>query len=302
MTATSIATATDPARRCPGPVPGPAPLVRHGPRPRRADHRHRAGGARRPARSVRLRQNSSRSACSPGSRRPTAAACWSTGPTSPPTRPTAGMGMILASVAASSRTSPWLRRRRLRYRGCAGLRPGSGRCAAAWELLELVGLVETTNRLPHQRYSGQQQQITLARALAIGAGAAPPGTARCSAVDAQFHTQAPRAGPAQVQTATASPTLFVSHDAGARRLSITDRVGVMQSGRLEQIAPPDGLLHGRRPRSWPSSLGLTNRLPGTAGDGIRGGPRRTGPAPRWVGRSGCGDRARPSRSREAGPR
>ena len=46
-----------PARRCPGPVPGPAPLVRQGPRPRRPDHRHRAGRARRPSRSIRLRQD-----------------------------------------------------------------------------------------------------------------------------------------------------------------------------------------------------------------------------------------------------
>jgi len=129
----------------------------------------------------------------------------------------------------------------------------------ALELLELVGLLDTANRYPHQISGGQQQRVALARALAI-----EPRVLLLdeplSALDAQVRTQL-RDEIRRVQQRLHITTLFVTHDQ-SEALSIADRVGVMRSGRLEQIATPDDLYHRPATAFVAEFVGTMNRLPG----------------------------------------
>ena len=70
----------------------------------------------------------------------------------------------------------------------------------------------------------------------------------------------------RIQIAVGTTTLFVTHDQ-EEALALGDRVGVMSAGRLEQIAPPAELYDRPATAFVAEFVGLTNRLPGTAGDG-----------------------------------
>ena len=133
------------------------------------------------------------------------------------------------------------------------------RLKRADELLELVGLAETADRYPHQLSGGQQQRVAIARALAI-----EPKVLLLdeplSALDARVRTQL-RAEIRSLQQRLGITTLFVTHDQ-SEALSIADRVGVMQSGRLEQLDTPENVY--RRPTTTfvAEFVGAMNRLPG----------------------------------------
>jgi putative spermidine/putrescine transport system ATP-binding protein len=137
------------------------------------------------------------------------------------------------------------------------------RLKRAEELLELVGLAETADRYPHQLSGGQQQRVAIARALAI-----EPTVLLLdeplSALDAQVRTQL-RAEIRHLQQRLGITTLFVTHDQ-SEALSIADRVGVMRSGRLEQLDTPENVY--RRPATpfVAEFVGAMNRLPGRIGE------------------------------------
>ena len=133
------------------------------------------------------------------------------------------------------------------------------------ELLELVGLGRHGNHYPYQMSGGQQQRIALARALAI-----EPKVLLLdeplSALDAKVRRQL-REEIRRIQIAVGTTTLFVTHDQ-EEALAMGDRVGVMSAGRLEQIAPPAELYERPRTAFVAEFVGLTNRIPGVAHDGI----------------------------------
>lgn len=132
------------------------------------------------------------------------------------------------------------------------------------EMLELVGLAGQANRYPHQMSGGQQQRVALARALAI-----QPKVLLLdeplSALDAKVRRQL-REEIRRIQIMVGTTTLFVTHDQ-EEALALGDRVGVMSSGRLEQIAAPAELYDRPRTRFVAEFVGLTNRIRGTARDG-----------------------------------
>ena len=109
------------------------------------------------------------------------------------------------------------------------------RRARAAELLEMVGLANRAGQYPHQLSGGQQQRVALARALAI-----EPRVLLLdeplSALDAQVRVQL-REQIRTLQQRLGTTTLFVTHDQ-EEALSMADRVGVMRSGKLEQVAEP----------------------------------------------------------------
>jgi putative spermidine/putrescine transport system ATP-binding protein len=132
------------------------------------------------------------------------------------------------------------------------------------ELLELVGLSETGHRYPYQLSGGQQQRVAIARALAI-----EPTVLLLdeplSALDARVRTQL-RAEIRSLQQRLGITTLFVTHDQ-SEALSIADRVGVMQSGRLEQLDTPENVYRRPTTQFVAEFVGAMNRLPGRIGDG-----------------------------------
>jgi putative spermidine/putrescine transport system ATP-binding protein len=149
----------------------------------------------------------------------------------------------------------------LRLRGV----DGTSRKRKAEEMLELVGLGKQAGRYPHQMSGGQQQRVALARALAI-----EPKVLLLdeplSALDAKVRRQL-REEIRRIQIMIGITTLFVTHDQ-EEALAMGDRVGVMSAGRLEQIAPPSELYDRPRTRFVAEFVGLTNRIPGTAGGGV----------------------------------
>jgi len=130
----------------------------------------------------------------------------------------------------------------------------------AGELLELVGLADQAQKYPHQMSGGQQQRVALARALAI-----QPRVLLLdeplSALDAQVREQL-REEIRRIQTELAITTLFVTHDQ-EEALAISDRVGVMARGRLEQLDTPAGIYQRPATPFVAEFIGVTNSFTGT---------------------------------------
>ena len=143
---------------------------------------------------------------------------------------------------------------RLRRQGKADRRNRAG------ELLELVGLSAHTDKFPHQLSGGQQQRVALARALAISPRVLLLDEP-LSALDAKVREQL-RDEIRRLQLEVGVTTLFVTHDQ-EEALSIADRVGVLDAGRLEQIAAPDELYHRPATPFVAQFVGTMNHLAGT---------------------------------------
>jgi putative spermidine/putrescine transport system ATP-binding protein len=126
------------------------------------------------------------------------------------------------------------------------------------EMLELVSLESKGKSYPHQLSGGQQQRVALARALAI-----QPRVLLLdeplSALDAQVRGQI-REEIRRIQLDLGITTLFVTHDQ-EEAMAISDRVGVMSHGRLEQIDKPIVLYNSPATSFVASFVGLANRIP-----------------------------------------
>jgi iron(III) transport system ATP-binding protein len=107
-------------------------------------------------------------------------------------------------------------------------------------ILDLVGLTGLERRYPHELSGGQQQRVALARALA-------PSPALIlldepfSNLDADLRA-AMREEIGKILRATGTTALFVTHDQ-QEAFAVADRVGVLNAGRLEQVAPSFELYH-----------------------------------------------------------
>lgn len=126
-------------------------------------------------------------------------------------------------------------------------------------ILELVGLGTHHKRFAHQLSGGQQQRVALARALVI-----EPEVLLLdeplSALDAQVRTNL-REEIRRLQLSLGTTTLFVTHDQ-EEAMAISDRVGVMSNGRLEQIDTPDTLYNTPASAFVANFVGVMNHVPG----------------------------------------
>jgi len=141
---------------------------------------------------------------------------------------------------------------------------GSARRKRAAELLDMVGLAPQAGQFPHQLSGGQQQRVALARALAV-----EPRVLLLdeplSALDAKVRLQL-REQIRTLQQRLGTTTLFVTHDQ-EEALSMSDRVGVMRAGRLEQLAEPAELYSRPATAFVAEFVGTMNRLPAELGGG-----------------------------------
>ena len=138
-----------------------------------------------------------------------------------------------------------------------GLKMRKGDAKKAGELLELVGLAHLGGRYPHQMSGGQQQRIALARALAI-----QPRVLLLdeplSALDAKVRVNL-RDEIRRIQTELGMTTLFVTHDQ-EEALAVSDRVGVMSHGKLEQLDTPSVVYREPKTAFVAQFVGVTNSV------------------------------------------
>lgn len=148
-------------------------------------------------------------------------------------------------------------------------KPKAEQVKRAEDLLDLVGLSQHRAKYPHQMSGGQQQRVALARALAV-----EPQVLLLdeplSALDAKVRVQL-REEIRRIQRETGVTTVLVTHDQ-EEALSISDRVAVMNEGRLLQVATPSTIYREPADAFVARFIGAAAVLPGIAGpNGVRVG-------------------------------
>jgi spermidine/putrescine ABC transporter ATP-binding subunit len=127
-------------------------------------------------------------------------------------------------------------------------------------VLELVQLQNLAERLPGQLSGGQQQRVALARALVFR----PPLLLMdepLGALDKKLRTEL-QVEIKRLQRATGSTMLYVTHDQ-EEALSMSDRIVVMNHGKIEQCGSPLEIYNRPRSRFVAEFLGAANFLSGT---------------------------------------
>lgn len=138
------------------------------------------------------------------------------------------------------------------------------RLSRAAETLDLVGLSVHTDKYASELSGGQQQRVALARALAIAPRVLlldEPLSALDAIVRSQLRDEIRR-----VQSELGTTTLFVTHDQ-AEALAVGDRVGVMNQGKLEQLAPPADIYTHPATPFVAEFVGLNNKVRATVSNG-----------------------------------
>ncbi len=115
------------------------------------------------------------------------------------------------------------------------------------------------NRYPHQLSGGQQQRVALARAL-VFEPAVLLLDEPLSALDAKVRVGL-REEIRRLQLQLGMTTLFVTHDQ-EEALSISDRMGVMSNGSIEQLGTPREVYGEPATGFVARFVGRINELPG----------------------------------------
>lgn len=127
------------------------------------------------------------------------------------------------------------------------------------ELLDLVDLRGFERRRPAKLSSGQSQRVALARALAP-----KPELLLLdeplSALDAKLR-ESLRGEIRRIQQEIGLSAIYVTHDQ-EEALALSDRIGVMNEGRIEQIGTPKVIYRHPETTFVASFIGHTNRLEG----------------------------------------
>ena len=141
--------------------------------------------------------------------------------------------------------------------------PKADVAARVEKMLALVKLETFAERKPQQLSGGQQQRVALARALAP----APEVLLLdepLSALDLKLRKEM-QSELKRLQTETGITFVFVTHDQ-EEALTMSDRIGVMSSGRLLQVGRPREIYNRPVNRFVADFIGETNFLTGE-GDG-----------------------------------
>lgn len=129
----------------------------------------------------------------------------------------------------------------------------------AEEALEMVQLAHLGERKPDQLSGGQRQRVALARAL-VKRPKVLLLDEPMSALDAKLREQM-QLELTRLQEEVGITFVIVTHDQD-EALSMADRIAVMQSGRVEQIATPELLYESPDSRFVADFIGKVNLLDG----------------------------------------
>jgi spermidine/putrescine transport system ATP-binding protein len=131
------------------------------------------------------------------------------------------------------------------------------------ELLEVVRLTQFADRKPAQLSGGQQQRVALARALANYPSALlldePLG-----ALDLKLR-QAMQLELKRIQREVGITFIYVTHDQ-EEALTMSDRIAVMNEGRVEQIGTPQEIYHSPTSVFVANFIGVANLIPAVVQD------------------------------------
>ena len=136
-------------------------------------------------------------------------------------------------------------------------RPRAETEARVDEMLELVQLQQFGHRKPGQLSGGQQQRVALARALCF----APPVLLLdepLGALDKKLRVEV-QDQLKDIHRRVGTTFIYVTHDQ-EEALSMSDRIVIMQDGRIEQVGGPSDLYERPRTRFAAGFLGKSNFL------------------------------------------
>jgi spermidine/putrescine transport system ATP-binding protein len=128
------------------------------------------------------------------------------------------------------------------------------------ELLEVVRLSDFAERRPGQLSGGQQQRVALARAL-VNYPSALLLDEPLGALDLKLR-QAMQLELKRIQREVGITFVYVTHDQ-EEALTMSDRIAVMNDGKVEQIATPEEIYHSPASVFVAGFIGVANLLPAT---------------------------------------
>jgi spermidine/putrescine transport system ATP-binding protein len=143
----------------------------------------------------------------------------------------------------------------LRRKGVAG--PEAG--VRVGQMLELVQLQGMEHRRPRELSGGQQQRVALARAL-VNRPRALLLDEPLAALDLKLR-QAMQIELKRIQREVGITFVFVTHDQG-EALTMSDRLVVMNAGRIEQLGKPREVYERPRTRFVAGFIGTSNIISG----------------------------------------
>ena len=146
--------------------------------------------------------------------------------------------------------------------------PRAEAAARVTRALDLVQLGDLAARMPHELSGGQQQRVALARAMVINPQILLMDEP-LSNLDAKLRVDL-RDEIRDLQRSLGITTIYVTHDQ-EEALVISDRICVMQGGRVHQVAPPNEIYS--RPAtlfvgSFVGTMNVFERVPVGAGGAV----------------------------------
>ena len=151
-------------------------------------------------------------------------------------------------------------------------------------LLELIALPGYGDRMPHELSGGQRQRVAIARALAI-----EPQVLLLdeplSALDLKLR-QHMRAELRELQKRTGVTFIYITHDQ-SEALAMSDRIAVMNAGRLQQVGAPIDLYTKPATSFVAEFVGENNIVSGTVVDTFDDFVVLEGIHGRFIGRRGA---------------